>query len=209
MLWASLVGLFIFWVVYWRVCFTHMLETAKNFGIEHPYTGTAGRIFGHITSMLCGLLLLPASRTGLMVEIFAVPYERTLKYHRMLGALAYVASTVHGAIWWSKWWHEGNLGRNIFEYRNLLVTNYRIAKSDYSTTIAEVSWVLITVSLLMAALLRRKHYAIFQYSHKFIGIVFYVSAIVHGWSFWYVDRHNTPWRHITLRPCTATAMLTV
>lgn len=185
LLWATLAGLLIFWVVYWRVVFTYMIDKMRTTTLENFEAEYAGRISGHISSILSGLLLLPASRTGLWVEVFAVPYERMLKYHRILGALAYACVTIHGCAWWSKWWKEGNLGHNIFAYRDLQFSNYRVAKSDYSTTIAEVTWTLMTVNMLMAIFLRRRQYAIFQYSHKFIGIIYYVSAIVHGWNFWY------------------------
>ena len=183
-LWASLLALSVFWIVYWRVVFHYMEDKALQKSKENIQAELTARIFGHISSLLSGLVLLPASRTGLWVEVFAVPYERTIKYHRMLGALAYVVVTLHAVVWWCKWWKEGNLGVNIVSYRHMYISNYGYAMSDYSMTLAQLAWALMTVSLLMAALLRRRSYAVFQYSHKFVGIVFYVSAIVHGWSFW-------------------------
>ena len=42
------------------------------------------------------------------------------------------------------------------------------------------------ISLTLAVTLRRKFYELFQYSHKYIGIVFYVTACIHAPNFWYV-----------------------
>ena len=36
----------------------------------------------------------------------------------------------------------------------------------------------------MAVTLRRSLYHIFQYSHKYIGVMYYVIALNHAWSFW-------------------------
>ena len=55
---------------------------------------------------------------------------------------------------------------------------------DFSIPLAETAWALMTVSVILAYALRRKAYALFQYSHKVIGIIFYVTAIIHAWSFW-------------------------
>jgi hypothetical protein len=54
---------------------------------------------------------------------------------------------------------------------------------DFTIPLVETTWLLMTVSM-VGVLLRRELYAWFQYSHKYIGVVFYVSAIVHSWSFW-------------------------
>jgi hypothetical protein len=177
---------------YWSIIFTYTEEKLKRFGESLP-TEIAARMMGQIVNLLAALLLLPASRSGLWVSVFGISYERALKYHRILGLLAYVFLTVHGCIWWSKWWREGSLGNNIVTYNKLIISPIRTAYQDFSIPIAELQWVLMTVSLLLAVLLRRRAYEVFQYSHKFFGVMFYVTAVVHAWSFWYASAFLLPY----------------
>ena len=119
-----------------------------------------------------------------MVEVFGVPYERTLKYHRALGMIAYFAVTMHALIWWLKWAAEGNLFHNVVNFTDMIISPYRHAYDDFTTTLAELAWLLMTFSICMALFVRRGNYEWFQYSHKYIGITFYVTSILHGWCFW-------------------------
>ena len=154
-----------------------------NLALQHVEPEIAARILGYITSLFSAFLLLPASRTGLLVDVLAVPYERTIKYHRILGYLTFLFMTLHALIWWCKWLEEGHLGENIFEYKKLY--EYRIAYQDWSISVIETAWALMGASILMAIFVRRRVYEFFQYSHKYIGIIYYVSAINHAWSMWY------------------------
>ena len=88
-------------------------------------------------------------------------------------------------MWWNKWLSEETLRNNIITFNHILLSPSRTALQDFTTPLVELSWFLITVSLLMAVMLRRKFYPLFQYTHKFIGIVYYVSALIHSWSFWF------------------------
>ena len=161
------------------------METTLNSRLRnHVEVEIAARLCGHMTNLLAGLLLIPASRTGILVEIFAVPYERTLKYHRFLGLMAYITVTLHALIFWIKWAMEGSLSNNVVEYNLLQMSPYHKVYMDFTITLAELAWLLITISLAMAFIFRREKYELFQYSHKYIGIIFYVTAIVHGWCFW-------------------------
>ena len=183
-LWFTFVALLVFWICYWSVDFTYDKTQAVILSEVHVNTEATARLFGHLSNLFCGLLLLPASRTGLMVEIFAVPYERTLKYHRMLGIVTYFSVTIHAFIWWTKWAGENTLLHNVVNYNDLKVSPYYDSYDDYTTTLAELAWLLVTITIGMAFFIRRRNYEWFQYSHKFIGIIFYVTAILHGWSFW-------------------------
>lgn len=151
---------------------------------EHIEPEIAARIMGHITNLFSAFLLLPASRTGLLVDVFAVPYERTIKYHRILGYITFFFMTLHALIWWLKWLEEGHLGDNLFEFNMLYESSFKIAYQDWSIPVIETAWALMGISILMAVFVRRRVYEFFQYSHKYIGIIYYVSAINHAWSMW-------------------------
>lgn len=183
-LWLLFAGFFIFWIHYWTVTFDYMEAKLHRVSIVNVKTEATARLIGHCTTLFSSLLLLPASRTGLWVDVFAIPYERALKYHRILGSITFLSMTLHACTWWGKWWKEGNLGTNIFAYNFLWLSSERISYMDFSNPVAETAWALMGISLLMAVTLRRRLYDVFQYSHKYIGIMYFVSAIVHAWSFW-------------------------
>ena len=184
LLWAAFLGFCIFWVVYWRVIFTYTTHVKLATVDEHFNEEVAARLVGHMSNLFCSLLLFPVSRTGLWVDVFGVPYDRLIKYHRLLGLIGYVFVTLHAWIWWNKWASEGHLGDNIATINSLYVSSAHVAFQDFSILLAEMAWLLITVSLLMAVLLRRKLYSWFQYTHKYFGIIFYVTAIFHAWALW-------------------------
>jgi hypothetical protein len=60
------------------------------------------RVFGHFSNLSFSLLLLPAARNSMWVSAFGIPFERAIKYHRMMGAIAYMCVTVHMMIWFIK-----------------------------------------------------------------------------------------------------------
>ena len=184
LLWLIFTALIIFWICYWNIDFTYTETQVEETSMVHVRAEIIARMFGHLNSLFCGLLLLPASRTGMLVEVFAVPYERTLKYHRILGIVTYISVTIHAVIWWIKWAIEGYLFQNVVNYNDLFVSPKFNLNSDYTITLVELAWFLLTISMGMAHFTRRKNYEWFQYCHKFVGIIFYVSAILHGWSFW-------------------------
>ncbi len=180
----AFLGFCIFWIVYWRVIFTYTHDVKTATETVHVNDEIAARLLGHMANLFSAVLLFPVSRTGLWVEVFGVPYDRCIKYHRVLGLFAYVFTTLHAWVWWNKWAAEGNLGSNIITINNLHISPTRMAYQDFSIVMSEISWFLITISLLMAVLLRRQAYTWFQYSHRFIGIIYYVTGLFHAWAFW-------------------------
>ena len=183
-MWAGLALFLVFWLSYWLVAFDYMRTKANVFSINDVSAEITARILGGLGSLFSGLLLFPALRISIWASVFSMPYERMLKYHRILGCIAYGIVTLHACCWWGKWWKEGNLGHNIFAFNNIMLSDVRVSNQDFTTPIMETIWFLMTLSLLMAAFSRRAAYAIFQYSHKLIGIIYYIAIIVHGWSTW-------------------------
>ena len=71
------------------------------------------RVLGHLTSLSCALLLLPATKNSAWFQLLGIPFERALKYHRGLGLVTYLLVTVHMLLWWLKWLLEGTLWHNL------------------------------------------------------------------------------------------------
>ncbi len=92
---------------------------------------------------------------------------------------------------WGKWNAEGILSDNILAYNSLQLSPGRVAFQDFSIPLIEFTWLLLTISLITAVTLRRRLYFIFQATHRFVGIIFFVTSIIHSWSFWYVFMIST------------------
>eukprot|EP00048_Salpingoeca_helianthica_P012119 m.174936 g.174936 ORF g.174936 m.174936 type:complete len:912 (+) comp15329_c1_seq7:84-2819(+) len=178
-------GFFVFWVVYWRIIFDYEDIKLPKISVVHVSSELAARNMGHMANLFSALTLFPASRTGLWVDVFGVPYDRCIRYHRLIGTIALVFATIHAIIWWIKWANESHLGDNIFSIDHLWISPERVSYMDWSIPIAETAWFLMLMSVISAVVLRRKLYSVFQYSHKYIGTVFYMSIVYHAWSFWY------------------------
>eukprot|EP00048_Salpingoeca_helianthica_P012115 m.174866 g.174866 ORF g.174866 m.174866 type:complete len:905 (+) comp15329_c1_seq1:85-2799(+) len=182
---AAFGGFFVFWVVYWRIIFDYEDIKLPKISVVHVSSELAARNMGHMANLFSALTLFPASRTGLWVDVFGVPYDRCIRYHRLIGTIALVFATIHAIIWWIKWANESHLGDNIFSIDHLWISPERVSYMDWSIPIAETAWFLMLMSVISAVVLRRKLYSVFQYSHKYIGTVFYMSIVYHAWSFWY------------------------
>ncbi len=79
---------------------------------------------------------------------------------------------------------EGNLQRNIFAVDEMHISPYHVTHQDFTLPMVQTSWFLLGLTLLLAVTWRKRVYVLFQYSHKFVGIVFFIIAIIHAWSFW-------------------------
>jgi hypothetical protein len=183
-MWAVFVVGTALYLMYFIVYFDYLEGPLRKLSKIHMDTELVGRNLGHLTSMLSGLQLLPALRIPIWTTIFGAPYERVLKYHRILGLITFLAVSGHVIIWWTKWWVEGTLGHNIFAFKDLLIAPTRWAAQDFTIPLGEAGWAGIALSLLLAVIIRRRYYVIFLHSHKYLGILFYVIGINHGWSFW-------------------------
>ncbi len=185
-LWALFLLFGVFWICYWEVIYTYLVDKVKSHSNDHIQTEITGNTTGFVVTLLSSLLLLPASRTGLWVDVFGVSYERILKYHRILGAMCYFMLTLHALVWWLKFAVEGTLENNIVSHDTLQLSPTFTTHHDFTLPLVELVWLLLTLSLVLAVAIRRKPalYAVFLYTHKYIGIFYYVVAIIHAWSFW-------------------------
>lgn len=57
------------------------------------------RALGHMTTLTMSFLLLPVPRNSVWEGVFGIPFERAIKYHRMLGTLCWMFATCHALTW--------------------------------------------------------------------------------------------------------------
>lgn len=152
--------------------------------------GAAARVAGRLTSLLVALTLLPAPASSVWEAALGVPFARALLYHRALGRAAWLAVTVHAALWWAKWAVEGSLAANAFALRNL--ATYTDAAGDgvhvdqFTIPLVEAAWLALTASIAIGLWLRRRPrwYAAFARAHAFAAHAFLLAALLHAASFW-------------------------
>ena len=186
-LFLLLVGLSltIFWSQYWRYNFSYLsyMATAgltNNYGLEE----VTARVAGHMSNLFSSLLILPASRTNLWVQVFGVPFERALNLHKILGVVVYFAVTVHMCTWLDKWNKEGTLWYNMTSISLLKVSPARVSTHNWTVPACLFVWLCTTLSLITAILFRRVHYHVFQRFHRWMGMLYFLVAVWHAWSFW-------------------------
>lgn len=175
-----------FWVLNWLKLNPTLVNVVEKNAVIHKDLIIFARIVGHLASLVFSFVLLPVSRSGLWVDIFGVPYERALKFHRLAGSFGYFLVLIHCFVNYIKWADDGTLA-NVVAYNELKITPYYIIYTNFSITLIEMAVLLMGVNIAMGVMMRRKLYKVFQYSHKYIGIVFYVVCLVHASNFWYTN----------------------
>jgi hypothetical protein len=175
-----------YWVLNWLKLNPTLVNIVEENAVKYIPLIIFARVVGHLAALMFSFVLLPVSRTGLWVDIFGVPYERALKYHRILGTFGFFLVIIHCGVNYIKWTVDGTLTTNIVAVNKLQITHYYVEYTNFSITLIELACLLMGISMLMAVTMRRRLYAVFQYSHKYIGIVFYVASLIHATNFWYV-----------------------
>ena len=181
-------GFSVFWLYYWCVLYSY---SSGNVDGKYKDLELAARVVGFLLNLVSALLLLPASRTCLWVTVFAIPFERAVAYHRLLGVLSFFLMSLHMLLWWSEWGAYDSLAHNVITISELriFISNttaheWHVINTDWTIPLCELLWLVMFLSLLFTWFLRRRFYTYFQYVHKYIGIVYFIVALIHSWSFW-------------------------
>jgi hypothetical protein len=132
-----------------------------------------------MTSLPLSMLLLPVARDSVWERVFGMPYERLLRYHRLLGVWFLTANTTHMLAWYVKWWVDGTWVLSVFTIFPPM------QPSDFTVPLMELAWICaVTMAITAMPYFRRKHYELFRYSHHlFLFII--LATLVHAWSVWY------------------------
>eukprot|EP00911_Craspedida_sp_UC1_P001887 UC1_evm2s1448 len=142
------------------------------------------RVVGHLATLSMSLLLFPVHRNSLWTAVFGVSFDRAVKYHRAMGVMVWLMTTLHMMLWMGKWLLDGTLSNNIVQIKYLQITPTLVHYDNFTILLAETAWLLMTVAVVLAIWWRRSNYELFYWAHHF-SIVFFVVAIMHAWSFWY------------------------
>jgi len=175
---AAIAGLFSFWLWYW---------SSSNYRISLDLNGEGSRwprTMGHLTTLSMSLLTFPVTRNGPLTAAFGIPYERLIKFHRLLGRICWTAVTIHMVLWQIKWLKDGNLWMNVFTLTNLTTSPTVTHPNNFTIPLAEFAWLLLTIAIIIAGALRRRSYELFQYTHIAV-LFFFLVGLVHAWAHWY------------------------
>jgi predicted ferric reductase len=204
-----IVSLFLFESWYWvfagsqRIMITALEESIAVSTLGGVYSSSAGffafhgaaaRISGHLASLAVSLTLLPAPKTSLLDDAFAVSTQSAIVIHKRLGMLSYALTTSHFSLWLIKWFHEDNLFYNMFAVSRLKVSPSPLLDEstagehtdNFTIPLVECAWLLLTVSLIIGVFLRNfpRWYSAFQVVHPLAVGFFLLSALIHSWGFW-------------------------
>lgn len=195
-------ALFGYWIHYWGFKYQRIASEAQ--ADPESEAQVVARVLGHMTTLVMSVLAMPAARFSLWESALGVPFERAIKYHRMLGGLAWCLVTAHMLVWMGKWARQGLLWNNVITIDNLRIDPFTSHWDNFTVLVAETAWLILTVSVITAALCRRANYEAFYYLHQYAGILFFVVGVWHAWGFWYygaggmilwlVDRLARLWR---------------
>ena len=134
---------------------------------------SVAKVLGRLIEWLMSFLLLPVTRNSVWVQVFAIPFERALRYHRWLGVTFYVTVVAHLMCWWVYWAQDQNW------------THYVLANSsddglNHSIWTGELTALFLTVMVIGALEpVRRRCYEVFYYLHR-LFIVVVMLAIMHS-----------------------------
>eukprot|EP01116_Phalansterium_solitarium_P022588 TRINITY_DN751_c0_g1_i1.p1 TRINITY_DN751_c0_g1~~TRINITY_DN751_c0_g1_i1.p1 ORF type:complete len:889 (-),score=261.30 TRINITY_DN751_c0_g1_i1:493-3102(-) len=192
-------GLFGYMFHYWAVKFTYIDTAIATMGDPYPLVQKWARVMGHMATLSMSLLVLPATRNSVWEACFGIPFERFVKYHRIMGRVCWMFTTIHMIMFQAKWLMEGILWNNVFNVRNLLITNYNpdcaeatddsppgpcAHLDNWTIPVVEAAWLSLTIVLIIAQVSRRYNYDLFYYTHYFTWF-FLVSSLTHAWTHWY------------------------
>ena len=147
------------------------------------------------------LLSLLTARTSIWEPLLGISYEQGIRYHANLGTIAIFTITVHLALWWALWIHEGDWVQKailrVHDPNVNLVTGAQC--SAWETVTARCGtghfWVIPALELWYFLLgvpciailayhpIRRMYYQAFYYAHHQF-LIFYPLAFFHSWGLW-------------------------
>ena len=184
--------LFAFWIWYWPP-FLQWRASSDGQDDEQYFTITiAARTLGHSAVLSMSLMMFPVTRNSMWEAVFGSTFEQTLKFHRILGTLSYLLSTLHMLFWLCKWAREDIFWQNFFAITDIVIAN--VLNSDnrfnyyhydnFTIAASEISWIFMTIMVILALTMRRNSYELFYYTHQ-LAIGVFVTVLVHAWSSWF------------------------
>ncbi|KNC84848.1 hypothetical protein SARC_02930 [Sphaeroforma arctica JP610] len=174
-------SMFLFLNVFWMIHFSHHHETLGKEITCHDIDvcsriGVSAFVTGNTANLQISLLTLPIGRTNVFGKIMGVSWEASIKWHRFIGYLFLLFSTVHGALWFVLWYLRSDFTGSP-EYMKGSITN---------PIIFLVHCVMLVVfGVLTLPFFRRTFYEWFFVSHHFYAVVF-ITVIWHAGRLWHL-----------------------
>lgn len=183
---SAVLALYGYWIWYWYAGNNRIVNTVASYGDAYPNLQIGARVLGHVTNLSMSLLILPVARNSVWEGVFGMPFERLIKYHRVLGRVAWISATMHMLFWQVKWLYEGTLKNNIVTVSNLIINTGNppiVHQDNWSIPVAEAGWLVLTLALAFTQF-RRRHYEAFHFAHHGVW-VFLITSLIHSWGLWY------------------------
>lgn len=182
-----ILGLEAYWFWYWSDGWKYRSKTVYNDGGEEIQK--YARVMGEMAILTMSFLTVPVTKNNIWESVFGVPFDRAVRYHRTLGALAWVQITLHMVLFQILWIKNDTLANNAWmRTTNLIFGSIdgftQIHSTNFTIPIMEFTWLLSSLALLAAALRTSLPYEIFQYTH-YIMILLYIMSFVHAFQSWY------------------------
>ena len=187
---CSVLALHAYWFWYWGGWgWDYRAETI--YSISNDQLQLYARLFGEMTVLTMSFLTIPITHNNIWESIFGVPFDRAVRYHRVLGAVTWLFVTLHMWLWQVLWIRNGTLANNGWlSTTNLIIAGRaddpeaEIRGNNFTIPIMETLWLLGSLSLTAAALRKFIPYEVFQYTHYFM-IMFFLMSFVHSFQSWY------------------------
>jgi len=171
------------WIHFWQSM--HKYEYPKTFSDMECWARTTGQV----ASLFIALLSLPTARSSVWSMIFGVSWEAGVRFHRVLGYGALVASIMHQVLWWKVYAANSDdacAGQLPKWPRDIFAIPLCFHADDWVVPAMFFVWVfmLIGMGIFAHEYFRRNHFELFYYTHH-IYMVIYVAVLIQAPSLWY------------------------
>jgi predicted ferric reductase len=183
-----------YWFWFWSVGWGYRNDTITTSEINYPTLQRYARGFGELSILSMSFLLFPVTHNNIWESVFGVAFDRAVKYHRLLGVLAWIFATVHMLLFQFQWLLQGTLANNAWlRVDNLVVAGSLSAVDDgnivshptnFTIPIMEFTWLLCTLTMSIALFRFTYSYELFIYSHYFM-ILFFSLSLLHSYQSWF------------------------
>jgi NAD(P)H-flavin reductase len=166
-----------------------MYYTGTISSVSVSNDATFARVMAHLAELNTAYVLMPVTRHSIWAELFSVPYERALKYHRFLGWTMFMWTTIHMGGKWLSW-----IKTNDFITIAVQFQSGKTKGNAYNTAVwtGELVWFML-VLLIVSAFnpVRRKRWELFFFTHQlyfpiFIFTVWHCAVVPRGGLQYYI-----------------------
>eukprot|EP01079_Euglenida_sp_SAG-EU17-18_P006342 gene6343-14_t len=162
----------------WWFWITGMAFLVSFYVWEHAVlnnsVGRFGRWWGGFSAAFLMLLLYPVSRKSVVLYALGIPYERAVLFHQAMGAILYMASTIHGISMFIHHWHYFDCNRL---EAVLYMFRWYVPAPHGPPVAGLIAWLALS-AMFAFYLARAAHYVLFKWSHL-LFIVVLVFAVIH------------------------------